>query len=282
MNGPLAVTLYLPCFNAAHFLKHVLPAVRAQTYPVERTLVIDDGSTDETAEIARAHGVEVVSQGKNRGLGVARNTAIRLAETPFVASLDADVVPEADWLETLATNMANRRWAGVGGNLVETVQNTVADRWRAAHMQQGWGQEPVENPPFLCGNGTLYRKADLEAVGLFDESCRSNGEDGRIGNLLRSAGFEILYDPAAVCHHLREDTLESICQSFWNYHFHDHVADNPVQARKRRHFALRKLVVKNTFQDLLAGRVDVAALNLVMFSRWRRFDHALRRDGVPF
>ena len=146
MNDPLPVTLYLPCFNAAHFLERVLPAVKAQTYPVERILVIDDGSTDETAEIARAHGVEVFSQGRNRGLGVARNTAIRLAETPYVASLDADVVPKADWLETLAASMASGRWAGVGGNLVETVHSTVADRWRVAHMQQGWGQKPVENP----------------------------------------------------------------------------------------------------------------------------------------
>jgi glycosyltransferase involved in cell wall biosynthesis len=63
-------------------------------------LVTDDGSQEETAEIARRYAqVTLVQHGTNLGLGTARNTAFRMARNDIVASLDADYIADARWLE---------------------------------------------------------------------------------------------------------------------------------------------------------------------------------------
>jgi glycosyltransferase involved in cell wall biosynthesis len=265
----LPITLYIPCYNAGRFLDRVLPAVRRQTCPIAEILVVDDGSTDETAAIARRHGVRVARHETNRGIGAARNTGVREARTDFVACLDADVVPRPDWLEVLGSNLAAGRFDGACGNLLETVDRTLADRWRRLHMQQGWGDERDENPDFLFGNNGLYRRQALLDAGLYDESCRTNGEDVTLcANLKRNAA-RLVYDPRAVCEHLREDTMRSICRTYWNYHFFDQDGAGNGFLRHTRKRARHVLLKGFRREDLAAGRYRLACLDTFMYWEWR-------------
>lgn len=84
------VTAVIPCYNAAAFLADALESVHAQTLPVAETLVVDDGSTDDSVAIAERFGARVLSTGGQRGPSTARNLGARAAETPYVAFLDAD------------------------------------------------------------------------------------------------------------------------------------------------------------------------------------------------
>jgi glycosyltransferase involved in cell wall biosynthesis len=83
------VTVVIPCFNQARFLGSALASVKAQSYAHVETIVVDDGSTDETAEVALHLGAKLIRQ-TNRGLGVARTTGLRSARGEFVVFLDAD------------------------------------------------------------------------------------------------------------------------------------------------------------------------------------------------
>lgn len=269
MEQILPITLYIPCYNAEPFLDRVLPAVKVQTYPIARTFIVDDGSTDRTAEIAEHHGIEIVRHDVNRGLGAARNTALHAADTEYVACLDADVVPHPDWLERLVPNLRDADFVGASGKLHETVLDTVADRWRDAHMRQSWGDERLEEPDFLYGNNGLYRKDALVGAGLYDEACRTNGEDVTMTAQLREQRKRVVYDPTAECDHLRFDDTPSICRTFWNWHFYDQDWSDPISLRNVRVRAKRHLTRAFLPEDWKARRYELVALDLYMYVNWR-------------
>jgi len=87
----MKISVVIPCYNAAPYLGEALDSVLGQTYAAEEVIVVDDGSTDESAAIAEAYGppVRVIRQ-ENQGESVARNKAMDLAKGDWIALLDAD------------------------------------------------------------------------------------------------------------------------------------------------------------------------------------------------
>jgi GT2 family glycosyltransferase len=213
----MRITVYIPCYNAAAWIERVLEGVLAQTLRPDEIIVVDDGSHDSTVELAARFAVTLIRQDRNRGLAAARNTAMRAARNELVAALDSDVVPGPEWLERLAPHFENSRVALGGGKLVEAMQRRLADRWRAFHLRQHRGDAPIENPPFVYGANTMARRSAVLAVGGYDERLRTNGEDSNMSYRLRERGWTTFYEPAAVCRHLREDTVSSALTTFWRY-----------------------------------------------------------------
>jgi glycosyltransferase involved in cell wall biosynthesis len=114
-----SVSVVIPCYNHAAFLGEALESVAGQTWPADEIVVVDDGSTDETAEVAARFGspVRYVRQA-HVGIGGARNTGLRQSRAPFIAFLDADDLWPAD---SLALRMeAFETGAGVDGTLGTT------------------------------------------------------------------------------------------------------------------------------------------------------------------
>lgn len=89
MNQPL-VTALLPVFNGARFIGEAIESVLGQTYARIEIIVIDDGSTDETATIAARYPAVTLLQTPNRGVSSARNTGLEHAKGELIAYLDAD------------------------------------------------------------------------------------------------------------------------------------------------------------------------------------------------
>lgn len=215
---PIKVSVYIPAYNAAEYLAPCIQSLLDQTLPADEIFVIDDGSRDATPEIAaRYPRVTLIRHPQNQGLAAARNTAMRAARNEFIASIDSDCCADPIWLAELLKHMADPAIVGVGGKLVEGVQRSLADRWRAVHMAQQWGDTLVRDPRFLFGCNTLYRKSALLELGGFDETKRTAGEDTDMGERIRAKGFRTLYDPAARVTHLRHDTTRSILDASWRW-----------------------------------------------------------------
>lgn len=212
------ITVYIPAYNVAEFLAPCIEALLAQSQPANEILVIDDGSQDNSAEIAsRYPQVTLIKHPFNKGLAAARNTALRSARNELVASIDADCVAAPSWLAELARNLADPAVVGVGGKLVEGVQRSTADRWRAVHMPQHWGDNPIRGPRFLFGCNNLFRKSAVLAIGGYDEKMRTNGEDTDLCARLRDRNAEFLYAPSAQAIHLRRDTTLSLLDTYWRW-----------------------------------------------------------------
>src|ERR1700757_37711 len=85
----MKISVIIPAYNAAHFLPRCLKSVFAQTLQPAEVIVVDDGSTDDSADVARKLGARVVSR-PNGGLSAARNTGVQSSTSEWIALLDAD------------------------------------------------------------------------------------------------------------------------------------------------------------------------------------------------
>jgi glycosyltransferase involved in cell wall biosynthesis len=98
MSNVAPITALMSVYNGAAFVADAIRSVQNQTLPVAEILVVDDGSTDESAAVARSLGVRVISQ-HNQGAAAARNAGIRMASQDWIAFLDHDDIWEPEKIE---------------------------------------------------------------------------------------------------------------------------------------------------------------------------------------
>ena len=99
------ISVVIPAYNEERCLGRCLQALRTQSYPVSRfeIIVVDNGSTDATADIARRLGARVVSEPR-KGVARARQTGFEAARSEIIASTDADTTVPAFWLARIAAH----------------------------------------------------------------------------------------------------------------------------------------------------------------------------------
>jgi glycosyltransferase involved in cell wall biosynthesis len=96
----MSISVVIPAYNAAQFIRETLDSVLNQTLPADEVLVIDDGSTDETASIAESYGSAVrVFRRPNLKQSVSRNFGVQEAKSEWIAFNDADDIWESNKLE---------------------------------------------------------------------------------------------------------------------------------------------------------------------------------------
>lgn len=212
----MKIGLYIPCFNAEQYIGEVIEAVLKQSLTPDELLVVDDASTDNTPAIVSHYAVRLIRHTHNRGLAASRNTAIKNMKAEFIASLDADCIPEHNWLKQLMHRFHSSKGAGVGGRLLETYPSTIFDMWRAVHMRQYW-EHKTTHPRFLFGSNTVFRKEAITKVGYYDERFTNNYEDVDICYRLKKKGYTLAYEPKAVAHHLKHDDISSLLNNYWKW-----------------------------------------------------------------
>jgi glycosyltransferase involved in cell wall biosynthesis len=262
--APGDITLYVPCYNPGALLDRVLEGIRRQTIRPARVLLVDDGSSVPL----ESGGFEVLKHGENLGLAQARNTALAACGTPLIAALDADVVAAPDWLRGLLATLNETGAAGVGGRLVEHAQTQLGDRWRAVHMAQHWGDQRVVNPRFLYGANTLFVTDVLRGAGGYSAELRTNNEDRTVCDALYASGRTLVYEPAALCRHLRRDTAASVLRGYWKWHHAKGLVrgdfDSDVGTLRRIGEVNFGIFRYRYDMDVRAGRPDFLPLDLAL------------------
>ncbi len=205
------VSVVVCTYNGARTLRECLAGLHDLDYPDYEVIVIDDGSTDGSAAIARQFPCRLVST-ENRGLSRARNAGLALATGSIVAYIDDDAYPDPHWLRHLATAFRQSPHAGMGGpNLPPP-----GDGWIAECVASAPGN-PVHilvsdhEAEHVPGCNMAFRKAALEAIGGFDPQFRVAGDDVDLCWRLTDAGFTLGFSPAAVVWHHRRNSL----RAFW-------------------------------------------------------------------
>lgn len=92
------LSVIIPCFRQAHFLGEAIESVLAQTVKADEIIVVNDGSDDNTGEVARKYPV-ILAEKKNGGLSSARNAGIKVATSQFIQCLDADDILRPDTIK---------------------------------------------------------------------------------------------------------------------------------------------------------------------------------------
>src|SRR5215217_2869902 len=100
------VSVVIPCHNYGHLLDEAIKSALNQTYPPAETIVVDDGSADNTAAVCARYQVRYLRHERPRGAAAARNTGWRATSAALVAFLDADDVWIPDKLERQTARLA--------------------------------------------------------------------------------------------------------------------------------------------------------------------------------
>ena len=172
--APMRVSAIIPCYNYGKYLARAIDSILAQTYAVSEILVVDDGSSDNTREVATSFGdrVRYIYQ-QNAGRAAARNHGIREATGDWVALLDADDwwLPEKIGLQAKA--LAAQPEAAVVYTSVRCQDpdgGTI--NWRATDPDRLWPALRYANCVTGSASAVLIRRDVLLAEGGFDESLR--------------------------------------------------------------------------------------------------------------
>ena len=200
MNPRSTVTVVIPCFNQARYLRDAIRSALAQSHPPIECIVVDDGSTDQTSEVAARFGTPVIRQA-NRGVSEARNAGLVAARGELIVFLDADDVLLPDALARGADALAARRDLDAVVSRCEAMSEDgtpIAARHHVIDPDNLYREWLSKNFVWTPG-AAIFRRSALMALGGFATEYGPAADlaiylrlarDGRIGYL---PGYSVRY-----------------------------------------------------------------------------------------
>ncbi len=202
------VSVVVCSYNGAATLAECLTSLMHLEYPDYEVILVDDGSTDQTAEIAADFPQVLYHHQENRGLSVARNVGAELATGDVVAYTDDDCVAEEFWLLYLVQAMQDQGVEAIGGpNITPSSDGWVA---RCVAASPGNPSHVMLNDRFaehVPGCNMAFRRETLLGLNGFDSQFRQAGDDVDMCWRLLDAGLNIGYAPGAMVWHHRRATV---------------------------------------------------------------------------
>ncbi|MGA9724191.1 MAG: glycosyltransferase [Candidatus Binatus sp.] len=202
-------TVVVAAYNAASTIGECLSSIRELNYPDYETIVIDDGSTDSTSEIAKQSEVRTIRVEHN-GLAAARNAGVGAAsnESEIIAFIDADARADRDWLYHLVETITRRNAVAASGpNFAPDPQSARAAAMAAAPGLPREVRADDDRLAQLCGCNMAITKAALLKAGGFDPMFTAAGDDVDLSWRLAASDQTLAYAPGAVVIHERRATL---------------------------------------------------------------------------
>jgi O-antigen biosynthesis protein len=201
------VSVIVCCYNAAATIDECLRSLEKLEYPRYEVIIVDDGSSDGTHEIAGKYDFRCIRV-PNGGLSQARNIGIEAARGEVVAFIDSDAYADPDWLYYMVGALEEHKASAVGGPNLSPPQ----DNFTAQCVDQSPGNPTCvlvdnENAEHIPGCNMAFRRDAFDAVGLFDAQHRAAGDDVDLCWRLLVAEKKIVYHPSAVVWHHRRPTI---------------------------------------------------------------------------
>jgi glycosyltransferase involved in cell wall biosynthesis len=201
------ISVVICAYNAGATLDECLRHTCELDYPCLETIVVDDGSVDDTAEIASRYPVRLVRI-EHGGLSVARNEGFHAANGELVAYLDSDAYPTPEWPYYLALGLNASDVGGVGGPNLPPVDDP-----EGAHVVARAPGGPVhvlisdDRAEHIPGCNMAFWKIALSEVGGFDPVFTAAGDDVDLCWKVLDRDWEIGFHPAAMVWHHRRPGL---------------------------------------------------------------------------
>jgi len=204
----LPVSVIVPAYNAAATIAQCLEALNNQSVPrsTYEVIVVDDGSTDDTAVLAARHGALVLCQAHS-GPAVARNKGISTAQGAVVLFTDSDCAPAPDWIQEMLDPFADLRIAGVRG-VYRTRQRSLVARFVQIEYEDRYDHAArCKYVDFIDTYAAGYRYDVLLASGGFDARFPlASVEDQELSFRLSSAGYKMAFNPRAIVYHYHPES----------------------------------------------------------------------------
>jgi len=268
-----AVSVVVPAFNEAAVIAATVRALAASDYPARlEIVVVDDGSTDETAAVVERLGlpcVRVLRQ-LNTGKAGALNAAIADARYGVIVSVDADTVFEPETVGLLVAALAAPGVGAVAGNTKVANRRRRLGRWQHIEYVVGFNldrrlYDVLGCMPTVPGAVGAFDRQALEGVGLF--SGDTLAEDTDLTIALNRAGWRVAYEARAIAHTEAPDSLRGLWRQRvrWTHGTMQSVSKHRAALRggDRGHIGRRGLpylLLQQVVAGALAPSIDVLAV----------------------
>ncbi|NNM30171.1 MAG: glycosyltransferase, partial [Akkermansiaceae bacterium] len=212
------VSVVVCSYNGGRTLEGCLESLGRLTYPDYEVILVDDGSTDDTADIAARFPDVRYHHQENRGLSVARNVGAELATGEIVAYTDDDCVADEHWLDYLVAAMHDQEVEAIGGPNVTpdddgwTARCVAASPGNPSHVMLD--DQHAEHIP---GCNMAFRRDILLGLGGFDPQFRVAGDDVDVCWRLLDAGFTVGYAAGAMVWHHRRASVKAYAKQQKGY-----------------------------------------------------------------
>jgi len=229
----MTVSAVVPQWNRRELLEKLLRSMQDQQRHFDEVIVVDNGSTDDSADFAERSGARVIRLKKNFGFAAAVNRGIEAASAEWVAILNNDVTLEPPWLAKLL-DQAGDAWFATGKILSaknpKLIDGTFDEISRAAcayRCGSGKPDSPFWNHPreirFAPMTAAIFRRRLFDEIGPLDERFGSYLEDVDFGIRCAAGGRSGVYVPEAVAYHAGSAT-----QGAWNSDTVSRISRNQV------------------------------------------------------
>jgi GT2 family glycosyltransferase len=257
------ISIIIPTFNGASRIGNCLNALLKQTAGRDvEILVVNDGSTDNTAEVVGAFsGVRLITQ-RNTGPAAARNRGALEARGTLLLFTDDDCVPMPDWLDAMITPFDDPEVVGARG-VYRTHQKRLAARFVQIEYEDRYRlMANLDCIDFIDTYSAAFcRDRFLEMAGYDSSFPVACAEDVELSYRMSAHGWKMKFAPAAIVYHTHPDTLARYLQKKYKFAFWRVLAvrKNPSKAVKDSHTPqLMKLQLLFAPALLAAAAFDLA------------------------
>jgi GT2 family glycosyltransferase len=203
------VSVIVCTYNGARTIRDCFEHLQRLDYPDFEVIVVNDGSTDATPQIADQYDVHLISV-PNGGLSNARNIGLQAASGEIVAYIDDDAYPDPQWLKYLAHAFMTTDHTAVGGpNIPPLDDGPIAECVANAPGGPLHVLMTDTEAEHIPGCNMAIRSSALRALGGFDPQFRSAGDDVDLCWRLTEKGWTIGFHPAAVVWHHRRNSVKA-------------------------------------------------------------------------
>ena len=203
------ISVVVPAYNAQDTLDMCLAALQSQTVDPDRyeIILVDDGSTDRTVEIAEQYGVRLIRQ-PNAGPAAARNRGAQAAKGQILLFTDADCAPAPDWAEHMAGAFREPNVAGAKG-IYHTRQQALIARFVQLEYEFKYARmRRMAQIDFIDTYAAAYRRKVFLDHGGFDPAYRTASvEDQELSFRLARQGHRLIFVPQAIVYHQHDATV---------------------------------------------------------------------------
>jgi glycosyltransferase involved in cell wall biosynthesis len=207
--APPFVSVIVPALNREATIGRCLASVLRASYPEGRReiVVVDNGSTDRTAEVVRGYPVRLVIEPR-KGLSRARNRGIQESQGEILAFTDSDCYVSTSWLADLTRELREDGVAAVTSDVVPYPPSTPVERYSARRKPSTSGWQLSQTAPWFCFMSTAVRREVFDRVGPFDNSFAGvGGEDIDFAWRFFAAGLRLARTPQPLVFHSQRTTV---------------------------------------------------------------------------
>jgi len=211
------ISVIIPAYNSKKTIEKCLKSVVDALPESKEIIVIDDGSTDNTSEIASQFPVRLIRLAKRSGQATAKNMGFELSTGEIVAFIDSDTILDKDVFVELASALSRDEVGGVGGLVLPIKSNLIS----LSFMVRLFGYSPVNEKKIIeidstPGGCSAYHRKVLMEIGVFDTNLKQ-GEELDMNIRVRKAGYKLFIVPSAKVYHDHPTTLQRLARKWFFY-----------------------------------------------------------------